>query len=224
MLKDYYQYQDYNKFPRRDYDVYGYRFKCPSCNARVSYDEQCVIKQIQKKQGSRVLSFGEIKSNYKECRAHHDKSVLIHNLLIHIVFGLVFFIPFYFLRTNRTSKDLMGVFLLFLAFTTFGVVRTIRRYKGKYKFKINGTYSYEKESQMERLHAYSANNRSLIAVSDRCYCFYCKESMYRSAIVEYIDDGQTAICPKCGIDAVIPDSIEEDVDESIIEELHEYWF
>ena len=222
--KDYYQYQDYNKFPQRDYDVYGYRFKCPSCNARVSYDEQCVIKLIQKKQGTRVLSSGEVKSNYKECKAHHDQSVLIQNLLVPIVFGLVFFIPFYFLRTNRTSKDLIGIVLLFLAFSAFTVVGAIRRYKGKYKFKINGTYSYEKETQLERLHAYSVNNRRLIDVSNRCYCFYCKQSMYRGEIERYIDNGQTAICPRCQIDAIIPDSIEEAVDENIIAEMHEYWF
>ena len=48
--------------------------------------------------------------------------------------------------------------------------------------------------------------------------------MYRGEIERYIDDGQTALCPKCGIDAIIPDSIEESVDENIIAEMNEYWF
>ena len=48
--------------------------------------------------------------------------------------------------------------------------------------------------------------------------------MYRGEVEEYIDNGQTALCPRCQIDAIIPDSIEESVDENIIAEMNEYWF
>ena len=63
--KDYYQYHDYGSFPKRDYDVYGYQFQCPVCKARISYDEQCKIRRIQKKQGTTILSSAQIKDNYK---------------------------------------------------------------------------------------------------------------------------------------------------------------
>lgn len=222
--KDYYEYHDFGTYPLRDYDVYSYRFRCPSCNARISYDEQCTIKRIQKKQSSIILSPSEIKRNYKECKTDNDKSVLIQNILLPVVFGLIFFMPFYFLLTNRTTKDLFGVSILFLVFTAFAVVSAIRRYKGKYKFKINGKYSYEKEAQLERLHAYSSHNRKFIAISNKCYCFYCTKSMHRSEITEYVDDGQTALCPHCGIDSVLPDGIDEVVDENVVSEMHGYWF
>ena len=45
--KDYYQYHDHGTFPRSDHDVYDYRFKCPYCNTRISFEEQCIIKRIQ---------------------------------------------------------------------------------------------------------------------------------------------------------------------------------
>ena len=45
--RDYYQYHDLGTFPHRDYDVYEYRFACPKCGARVSFDEQRIIAGIQ---------------------------------------------------------------------------------------------------------------------------------------------------------------------------------
>ena len=52
--RDYYQYHEYGMFPLRDHDVYGYRFRCPSCKKRTSFDEQCVIERIQKQKRSRT--------------------------------------------------------------------------------------------------------------------------------------------------------------------------
>lgn len=222
--KDYYQYHDAGTFPRHDYDVYGYRFKCPSCNARVSYDEQCVIKEIQKKQSSRVLSSGEIKSNYEECRRKRDRRILLGRVVTPLVLIPLFEALYYLFGTERTQSDLKSVVVFGLFLTSIAVVGAIRSYKGNYKSKYRYTYSHEKQTQMERLHAYSAHNRELVAVSNQCYCFYCKQSMYRGEIERHIDDGQTALCPKCGIDAIIPDSIEESVDENIIAEMNEYWF
>ena len=96
--------------------------------------------------------------------------------------------------------------------------------KGNYKLKRNYTYPYEKESQLQKLHAYSSHNKKLIDTADKCYCFYCKSSMQKDEIKNYIDDGQTALCPKCEIDAIIPDSIDDTVDEQMISEMNEYWF
>ena len=221
---DYYKYHDVGTYPKRDYDVYSYRFRCPHCNARISYEEQCTIKRIQKKQGSAVLSPSEIKMHYKACKNDENKGVLLGNIVLPLVFLLIFFVPFYFLRTNQTPKDLLGVALLYLIFAGYCVVAAIRKHKGKYNLKIHGTYSYEKETQLEKLQAYSSHNRQFVAVSQKCYCFYCMKSMEPDMIKSYTDDGETALCPYCGIDAVLPDGIDEHIDESVMREMHGYWF
>ena len=74
---DYYHYQDLGTFPRWDYDVYEYRFKCPECEARTSYEEQRIVRRIQKKCGHKALSSDEIKDNYKECKKSVKKSKLL---------------------------------------------------------------------------------------------------------------------------------------------------
>lgn len=37
----------------------------------------------------------------------------------------------------------------------------------------------------------------------RCGCFYCLQIFDGEQILEWVDDGRTALCPFCGIDSVI---------------------
>lgn len=39
--------------------------------------------------------------------------------------------------------------------------------------------------------------------ASRCGCFYCLQIFNGHEIVEWVDDGLTALCPFCGIDSVI---------------------
>ena len=222
--KDYYQYHDYGEFPRRDVDVYDYRFKCPSCGARISFDEQCIIERIQKKCGQPILSKEDIREYYQECKKGNAKRVLWRNICISIIVCFVSAILFCSLKADQTPRDCANTFLLFAVIAAASVIASIRRHKGNYRLKRNYTYSYEKESQLNRLHAYSSHNKKLIDTADKCYCFYCKSCIGRDEIKTFVDNGETALCPKCDIDAIIPDSIGEAVDEEIISEMNEYWF
>lgn len=60
-------------------------------------------------------------------------------------------------------------------------------------------------------HKSSFKNKLEILRSENCACFYCKNIYLSSLITEWIDDGilgnETAKCPKCGIDAVLPDRL-----------------
>ena len=222
--KDYYQYHDYRKFPRDDIDVYDHRWKCPSCGARISFDEQCIIERIQKKCGQSVLSRDDIKEFYTECKEKNAKRVLLRNICVAVIACFVSVLLSVFTKNNRTSRDYLSAFLLFAVIATASVIACIKRHKGKYKSKRNYAYSYEKESQFKKLHAYSSYNKDLIKTADKCYCFYCKSIIAKDDIKNYADNGQTALCPKCEIDAIIPDSIEDTVDQQIISEMNEYWF
>ena len=162
--KDYYQYHKHGTFPLRDYDVYSYRFKCPSCEARFSYDDQCIIERIQKQRKCIVLSFDEIKENYESSRVANNKRILIRNVLLSVIFNFIAFTIFYFFVSNRTLPHFAIVASLFILSTLYIVFATVRDYRGKGKIKINRSYSQEKKSQMERLHAYATHNKELIEI------------------------------------------------------------
>lgn len=221
---DYYQYHDYGTFPKRDYDVISYRFKCPSCNARISYGEQCIIERIQKKQGRTVLSSADIKANYKNIKDHNNRIALVEKILISIGLILLFFILYFLFGTKRTVEHFVYVSLLFLVFSLVTTLSVVRNHKGTGKMKHRRAYFHEKEAQMERLHSYSSHNNKLVNNADKCYCFYCMSGFDSIEIDSYIDEGQTALCPKCGIDSVIPDNIDEEINEAIILDMNRYWF
>jgi len=68
---------------------------------------------------------------------------------------------------------------------------------------------------LRSVHRYSFKNRVLIAQSMMCGCFYCLATFSPGEIEEWTDGplyyseeyGQTALCPKCGIDSVLPENI-----------------
>jgi len=50
-------------------------------------------------------------------------------------------------------------------------------------------------------------NYKQIFESEICGCFFCIRIYSKNEIVEWVDDGQTALCPYCEIDSVIGDKI-----------------
>ena len=77
-------------------------------------------------------------------------------------------------------------------------------------------------------HKFSSNHRESILKSKNCGCFYCLQIFSSSEINDWCDEdkyniGQTAMCPKCGIDSLIGDN-DLYFDKLFLEEMHKYWF
>lgn len=91
--------------------------------------------------------------------------------------------------------------------------------------------SKDKESklsieQMIELHKLSDNHRDQILSSEICGCFCCCQMFSPLEIHEWIDKGNTALCPHCGVDSVIgPRSmLEIALDIVILQDMEKYWF
>lgn len=80
------------------------------------------------------------------------------------------------------------------------------------------------ETLLVSAHELSSHHAQLIRRSNRCGCFYCQTAFEPSLISEWIDDAQTAICPFCGIDAVIGDASGFPVTETFLSAMHKFWF
>ena len=55
----------------------------------------------------------------------------------------------------------------------------------------------------------SYKNKQTILDSNNCGCFYCLSIFTKDKIKSWIDNGDTAVCPKCNIDSVLGDSVHE---------------
>ena len=222
--KDYYQYHEAGQFPRVDYAVHDYRFMCPSCANRISYEEQCIISRIQKKKRRHQLSDDEIVENYQECKKAQYKNAFINGIIGAIINSLIFLSFLLLSSKNESLKDLGKISIMFAIFAIFAIVNAIRSFKGNYKLKYMSNYSYEMNHLLNKLHTYSSNNKTLIEKSEKCHCFHCKSVMESKDVTQYADDGQTAMCPACKHTSIIPDSIDDVLDENIIDEMNKYWF
>lgn len=74
-------------------------------------------------------------------------------------------------------------------------------------------------------HKGSSSHKQEILSSKLCGCFYCKQTYQPSEISEWFNDinGETAICPKCGIDAVLSSEYPIE-DNRFLGEMNRYWF
>ena len=78
------------------------------------------------------------------------------------------------------------------------------------------------ERMMKYLH-FTIENKKQVLASQTCRCANCLATFSGAEVTEFTDKGKTAICPKCGVDAVLPDCV-EGLNETLLQEIHDYWF
>ncbi|CAD6366067.1 hypothetical protein SHEWT2_00730 [Shewanella hafniensis] len=80
------------------------------------------------------------------------------------------------------------------------------------------------KNELMEAHKHSSNHRTEILSSTTCGCFYCLSIFPPTSVVEWVDDGNTAICPECDIDSVIGSESGLPISEIFLKEMHECWF
>jgi hypothetical protein len=71
---------------------------------------------------------------------------------------------------------------------------------------------------------HAANHRAELDDSAQCGCFFCFRMFAASDIKIWIDKEQTALCPRCGIDAVIGSASGFKIDERSLRRLNVFRF
>ncbi len=71
-------------------------------------------------------------------------------------------------------------------------------------------------------------NRVQILESEICGCYHCCEIFKPQLIKDWVDEvdgiGQTALCPKCGIDSVIGSASGYTVSRELLMKLNRHYF
>ena len=61
----------------------------------------------------------------------------------------------------------------------------------------------------------SMNNRGALLDSKECGCFFCLKIYDPTQITTWLNE-ETALCPYCNVDAVIPESYDYQLDDSLL--------
>ena len=72
--------------------------------------------------------------------------------------------------------------------------------------------------------AHAARHRAEIEASTRCACFFCFRVFPSTEIKAWIDVNTTALCPGCGVDAVIGDASGHSIADRSLGKMHEHYF
>jgi hypothetical protein len=72
----------------------------------------------------------------------------------------------------------------------------------------------------------SFDNADSVQASQMCGCFCCQEIFPSAEVTRFLKEtpGLTALCPHCGIDAVLGDASGVEVSEDFIRKMHKEWF
>lgn len=79
------------------------------------------------------------------------------------------------------------------------------------------------DPMLEAAHQHSFHNHALIRAGGSCGCFYCLRTFDASRVQRFVDDGQTALCPFCGIDAVLPVQVDP-IDANFLRQMRRRFF
>jgi hypothetical protein len=85
------------------------------------------------------------------------------------------------------------------------------------------------DADLEAAHRHCSNHRRAMLSSESCGCFFCLALFTPVDIRDWIDSvveglEGSAICPRCGIDAVIGSTSGLPLNQEFLSRMHEYWF
>lgn len=83
----------------------------------------------------------------------------------------------------------------------------------------------KKSKSLNNRHNQAFKNKELLNKSTHVGCFACTVQFTPDKIEHYVDLGETALCPYCDIDSVIPlDDQEENTREELLVDMHKAFF
>jgi hypothetical protein len=80
------------------------------------------------------------------------------------------------------------------------------------------------DNRLEAAHKHSIFNREELQRSSLCGCFYCFATFTPAEVSEWIDEGQTALCPKCPVDSVIGSASGFPITPDFLRRMHDKYF
>jgi hypothetical protein len=81
----------------------------------------------------------------------------------------------------------------------------------------------DREREASQLHRHTRANRIELEASEVCGCIACERIYFPSEIVHWVNE-ETAVCPHCGVDAVVGSASGIPIMPGVLRRAHERWF
>lgn len=80
--------------------------------------------------------------------------------------------------------------------------------------------------KLDYAHMLSFDNLDIVRASEQCGCFFCEKIFPAGEVTRYLKEkaGHTALCPHCGIDAILGDATGLEISPDFLHRMHEEWF
>jgi len=89
---------------------------------------------------------------------------------------------------------------------------------------INNNFENHPERDYIKAHEHCTNNKKSLKKDKKCGCFFCLSIYNPAEITEWLPNENTALCPYCGVDSVIPESSGYKLDKFSLKIMHDFWF
>ena len=88
--------------------------------------------------------------------------------------------------------------------------------------KVVRRSSKDRKALLESYKKHAEDNEIEIVQSKTCGCFFCRQVFDARNVQEWMDDarGVTALCPECGMDAVIGDASGIEISKPLMKEMN----
>ncbi|WP_086347708.1 cytoplasmic protein [Candidatus Enterococcus clewellii] len=74
-------------------------------------------------------------------------------------------------------------------------------------------------------HKSTSNHKNTLEKDSTCGCFHCLKIVHPREITQWISDKTgPALCPFCGIDAVLGESSGYPITQNLLQQMEKYWF
>lgn len=88
----------------------------------------------------------------------------------------------------------------------------------------NPGFTIDEINRLKTIWNECAHHREKLLAKATCGCFYCKTIFDPLEITNWCDKGQTAICPHCGIDSVLPEDCGAELNEKLLSDMNKIYF
>lgn len=77
---------------------------------------------------------------------------------------------------------------------------------------------------LKKIHKHSFRNKTEIEKSSICGCFRCLYIFKEIDIKQFVDKGETALCPRCSVDSVIGSASGYDITTELLQDMKKHFF